>query len=602
MVGALTLASDVVQNVAFLATPPLLWLFLYLFAWESPGLAQASGFGRLSFWLLLPGSLLGTIANLPFVPIAGDILAVNIGGGVIPLLLSGLLLYRYFGESRSALLRFLGLFAAETAGTLLLVILVPNGAIPLSIPVVGPTALPWSELGVAVIAAGIPAATWLASRSRAGLGRSAFALSLSSLSLFITFLTTQAVPGAGIESSFPGYLLAPLLIGALAVGLARSASGAPPTAGIGVGYAAATLGILVGADVLRQPPLYAGAGGSIYAIGGAGLLDLLYLSGLLAVAAGFLTYWVFRRSWETGPAPSPVAGGPPLTPTGRLRLAFGLLVEGGLVPATAEAARAANEARATARSLAGLPAVSFTGHPWADLGAPPWADGDHENLGALARQPDLGAREAWRAHLTARYLVRLGRDVSRRRFGTAARRGFAFLLDLFLLTLPAVPIWAYLSVAVPGTPEDVLSSALFNAAALGYAAYALVYFVVAERVWGTTLGKHAFGLRVRDRAMRRAGTLPVVVRDLPKIIPLTLVGFSGAVITFVALRGVPGAGGLSTSGVISLSVTLTEVVVLVTGVIVGLGLCALASVLAIAQSTENQRLGDYLAGTWVIQE
>lgn len=601
MVTEWTLASDVVQNVAFLATPPLLWLFLYLFAWESPGLARASGFGRLSFWLLLPGSLLGTIANLPFVPIAGNVLAINLGGGLVPVLLTALLLYRYFGESGTALLRFAGLFAVESAGALAFVLFAPAGA--LTVAAAGPWggSIPWSDLGVGLLAAGVAGATIVAARFDATLRRTAFALGLASLALLVTFLTTQAVPGVGIESSFPGYLLAPLLVGGLAVGLARSAAGAAAPTGMAVGYGAATLGVLVGADVLRQPPLYAGSGGSIYAIGGAGLLDLLYLSGLLAVVAGFLTLTALRRPGGEPPAaPTPEPG--PLTSTGRIRHAFGLLVEGALGPATAEAARAADEARGSARSLAGLPAVSFTGHPWSDLGAPPWADGDHENLAALARQPDLGARDAWRAHLTARYLVRLGRDLSHRRFGTPARRGYAFLLDLFLVTLPAVPIWAYLSVAVPGSPQDVLQSAAFNAAALGYAAYALVYFVVAERIWGTTLGKRSFGLRVRDRAMRRAGTLSVVVRDLPKIIPLTLIGFAGAVITFVALRGVPGSGSLATGGVISLSVTLTEIAVLVTGVVVGLGLCALASVLAISQSIENQRLGDYLAGTWVIQE
>lgn len=599
MVAEWTIASDVVQNVAFLATPPLLWLFLYLFAWESTALARASGFTRLTFWLLLPGSLLGTIANLPFVPIGGDVLAINIGGGLVPLVLTAYLLHRYFDESRSALARFAALFALESGAALALVLLMPSASVSLGGS--GSGTVPWSTVGVAIVAAGVPVAARLTAGSEASLRRVAFVLALSSLCLFITFLTTSAVPGLGIESSFPGYLLAPMLVGGLAVGLARSAAGRAPASGLSSGYGAATLGVLVGADLLRQPPLYGGSGGAIYAIGGAGLLDLLYLSGLLAVAAGFLTYLGLRR-FTSEPAPAPVPAVETLTPTGRLRFAFALLVEGGLVRATQQAARAAGEARATARSLAGLPAVSFTGRPWADLGAPPWVDGDHENLDALARQGDLGARDAWRAHLTARYLVRMGRDVSRRRFGTASRRGSAFLLDLLLLTLPAIPIWAYLSVAVPGTAQDVLASAAFNAAALGYAAYALVYFVVAERVWGTTLGKRAFRLKVRDRALRRAGTLPVVVRDLPKVIPLTLVGFTGAVITFVLLRGLPGAGAVATSTVFSLSVTLAEVAVLLAGVIVGLGLCAMVSMIAIAQSTENQRLGDYLAGTWVIQE
>ncbi|MCI4336065.1 MAG: RDD family protein [Thermoplasmata archaeon] len=602
MVAVAVLADDVLQNVVYLATPPLLWLFLYLFAWESPTLAQASGFGRLAFWLLLPGSLLGTIANLPFAPVGPDILAINIGGGIVPLLLSAVLLRRRFADQGRAVLQFAALFAIETVGTLTLVILAPSSSIVLR--GLGPTAatLPWSVLGVVAIAGGIPLGLVIASRFDPALRRLAYVLSLASLALILTFLTTAAIAGVGIVSTFPGYLLAPALVGAVAVWLARPWGGLAAYEGLAVGYGTATLGVLVGADVLRQPPLYAPGAGAIYSIGGAGLLDLLYLSGLLALVAAFFTFRGLQRfAREPGP-PVSASAAASLTPTGRLRHSFGLLVLGQLSEATQESTIAANESRSVARALAGLPPAPYSSRPWGDLGAPPWADGDHANLEALARQADVGPRDAWRAHLTARYLVRLGRDVGRRRFGSAGRRGLAFALDLLVLTLPAVPIWAYLSVALPGSPEAVIASPGFNAAALGYGAYALLYFVIAEVRWGTTVGKHAFRLRVRDRSLRHAGTLPVVVRDLPKLLPLSLVGIVGAIVTFLLLRGVPGAGAVTAGGVVSVSITLLDVSFFVIGAAVGLALCALASVLAIIASGENQRLGDYLAGTWVIQE
>ncbi len=596
MVDPWVLASDVLQNVVFLATPPLLWLLLYLLAWEWPALARATGFDRVTFFLLLPGVVLGSIANLPFLGYAGAILAINIGGGLVPLLLSVLLLRRGLPASDRGLIALGVAFAVETAATLLWVIALPT-AVPL-LAAIPP--LTGQLLGLAVIAFAVPAAYAVLAPRGPALRPTLLVLVLASLALVITFATTETAPSIGIISSFPGYLIAPALVGALAVLLARRMTGAVAYRGFAIGYASTTFGVLVGADVLRQPPLYANPTNLLLSIGGAGESDLLYLTGLLSLAVAFLVYaGLLRAKQAAPPPPAPSPEEQARTPVGRLRRALFLLLAGRFALATQEAARASAEARGQTRALFGLPAVPFTDRPWAELGAPPWVDADQTNLDALAAAPDLGGRDAWRAHLTARNLVRIAQQIGRRRYGSTARRSVAFVLDLLLLIVPAVGIWWYLSATLSGTVGEVLAGALFNAAAYGFAAYAFLYFVVAEVLWGTTVGKLLLRLRVRDRRLRPPRPIPVLVRDLPKLLPLTIVGFGGAVATLLAVRG----GEVSpTAGGVALPASLFVVTFLVGFIALGVGLCGLASVLAIHGSGESQRLGDYLGGTWVIQE
>ena len=604
MVDLPTLASDVVQTVLFYGVPPVLWLFLFLLAWENPALARATGFGRLSFWLLLPGGLIGTIAQLPVVPIGAAYVAISVGGGLIPLFLSALLLRRVLRDLPGASGRFVVILLGATVASLLLVIaLHDSGAGLLVSGTAVSSAVVAASLGVLAVAVLAPLAARVTSPTAPMGRRLGLLLGLASLGLFLTFLTTAAVPKVGIVSGFPWYLLTPVLVGLLSVVLVTRVAGLPAWQGITVAYPTATLGVIVGADVLRQPPLYGPGASGIYSIGGAGILDLVYLSGLLALLAAYAGFWVLRRYFGAESPPVPASVEAPMTSSGRLRSSLRLLVAGRPSDSVSESAAAAREARSVARGLAGFPAQSFSGHGWTELGAPEWADLDQANLDSLDRNSvAVGARDAWRAHLTARYLVRIGRDLGRRRLGSLANRSAAFLLDLMLLTIPAAGVWLLLSFTLSGTVGQVISGTPFNAAAYGYAAYAFVYFVVGEAVWGTTIGKRILHLRVRDRTMRPAGPLSIVVRDIPKLIPLTIVGIGGAAATILLARGGSLNLGANASGAVLSSSALALAAYVLVAVGVGVALCGLASAVAISSSGENQRLGDYIAGTWVIKE
>ncbi|MHB8352283.1 MAG: DUF1614 domain-containing protein, partial [Thermoplasmata archaeon] len=434
MVDPFLLASDVAQTVALLALPPVLWLFLYLWAWQEPAESRAAGFGRRTFWLLLPGALVGSLANLPFLSWNSSVLAVNVGGALIPLGLSLYLPARWIGAR--PVLRAVGALAAVVA-VLFGFDLLPTapgraglvrfafGGIPYPpFPSAGVPAAPIVFVLIALF--GIAAAALLLFGDEGGVpsgagpgGRALAFLTLAVVGVLITFATTQAVSGVGILSTFPLYLLAPVLIGGIAVAVARPWLGLPPLAGIPLGYGAATLGVTLGADLLRQPTLYGGAAG-LLSIGGAGILDLVYLSGLIAAASGFLVVRLVEQPTDRVPSAQPTAPAPVPPPEFDLREAARRARNGGPKDSLILSAQAADRAVAETRTLRGL--GEARAEPWNGLGTPGWVGVDHRNLRALAQIAEPGASEAARGLRTAEQLVAIAKEQARSAFGSVRER------------------------------------------------------------------------------------------------------------------------------------------------------------------------------------
>jgi uncharacterized membrane protein/uncharacterized RDD family membrane protein YckC len=590
VVDPIALTNDIGQALIYLALLPALWLFLYLLIWERPRLAQDAGLTRTTFWLLLPASFFGLIANLPFLPVGADILGINLAGGVIPLVLSVLLLRRFLGPSRSLASTFYAAFVAESGIMLVLVLLLAS-------PLVSDLAI----VGVAGAAIGTIYA--VESRRQGGTEapgrmRVTWALGITSAVLVATYLTTASEPGVGIVSFFPYYLLVPLLAGIACVGLlpGRISESQPPAIGLPLAYAAATFGVLIGADVLRQPPLYLSGPTGFYVIGGAGVMDLLYLTGLLALVGAYAGYRVRR-----GPLPPRVESGEiPRTPQGLLRSSFELGYRGQVSASVDAAARASHEAAVMGRRLLGQPSAPED-RPWEGLNLPSWVGADQSNLDSLALAKSESPREALRAWMTARWLVRIGQDLSRRRFGTPLARGLAFLIDLILVTIPAALIWIYLALTVPGTVVDVLSNTVFAVVALGFASWAFLYFVVAESYFGTTVGKRLVHLQVRNRTLGVPSIPAVLVRDAPKLLPLSIIGVGGAIGVILLFRGADVSVTVGGQGVVLAGNPLAFFVVL--GFVVAtVGLCGLVGWFLMVLTSESQRFGDLLAGTWVVRD
>jgi uncharacterized RDD family membrane protein YckC/uncharacterized membrane protein len=600
------LLSDTTQNIAVLLLPPILWLFLYRFIWEETAVARDVGFSRLAFWLLLLGGAVavGTGANLPVLGYAGDLVAVNFGGALFPVLLSIYVLYRAFGrgstDGRLPTALYLAGFVAASgvafmevllgywsqSGQILGVLSSVQPALPLLLPLT--YAIPCLIL---VTAFGLPkdSASLLA-----GL-RAGVALALTAVGSLATFFTTAATAAVGISSTFPLYLIAPVAVGVLAVLAMPWGFRLPIRFGLPVAFATSTFGVLIGADLFREPPLYSSSG-LTYSVGGAGPLDLVALSGPLAMAAGYLVYRWILRAPALSDSPAPVAVREVVPPGRVLNRALDEYIQGRYPAAVGDAALASRTAVDQSRELLGLPALPASGNPWTGLPAPAWIASDQENLDSLSVAASADPRDGFRAVQTSRWLVRLARDLSVARFGSIARRTTAFVLDLAIVT--AVGVAAFVGVIDWVGRSSVAQSVLFEAAVLGFASFGFVYFALSELFFLRTVGKAVVGLEVRTRELAPPGLLPALVRNVPKLVPLTVLAYGLAVATalFLGASILPSATGASP---VTGALDLVGVIALVATVIT-IGLVGALSAVTIALSSERQRIGDLLAGTWVL--
>lgn len=597
MLDPIVLASDIVSDSVSLALPGLLWVALYLVAWEHAPFAESIGFGRRSFWLLLPGALLGSYALLPFAPVSTDWVAVSFAGAVFPLLVGLLAFGRVAPPRARSLTRYLLLLTVE-GGLLFLFVLPSTAGFSNSVgSLLGVSGYIGNEVAVVVVAAAFSAVvggTALASGDPLS-RRVALLVTLTSSVLVLTFLGAMAVPGVGIQEGFPFFLVPPIAVGAVATLLAPRVFPGEAGYAIPTAFLASTFGVLLGADLLRQPPLYGAGPSGLYAIGGAGVGDLVYLSGILAFAAAYLGYRFTVRGFAPVGGPLPPRAPSPMSD---LLRAFRSGLDGRLSDSLSESAAASRDAAGQARLLLGLgPAAG--GNPWEGLGVPGWLVADQANLDAAAREGTQDGREGFRSWLTARWMVLIAHDIGARRFATLGARVVAFLVDLAVVTTPAVAIWAAILVGMHGSFSDALSNLGFNAAIFGFIALGFLYFVLLETFGGATLGKRLLGLEVRERALVPASGLSALVRNTTVLPLLTVLGIGGAIALAFGLKS--GTTSTLTLGGISLPTGLLALVGILSFVLGGAALFGVGAIAFIAATSERQRLGDLWAGTWVVR-
>lgn len=598
MVDPGQLASDVVAGPAYFLGPGLAWLWLYLVAFERPTFARSIGFGRLTFWLLLPTGAISSLIILPFFTYHGDILSVDVAGGLVPVLFGTWLLWRPLGWSHAAVGRFLAAVAL-LAGAMFAALFLPTRV------TLGPWSLALPSVALAEFLCAVAAPLLFALVSARGSDPptnvrwvAALTFALTSAALIGTYWTTESVPGLGISSVFPDYLVLPIAVGALAPVLVGRL-GAPRRWGIPIGYVAATFGVLLGADLLREPPLYASKTTGLYAIGGAGLFDLVYLSGLFAAATAFVVYLALERGHDAFATLDDVGGARPRS-SSLLRRARQAASGGDPAIAVALARDSARRSAAFARRMNGLPPPSDPSRPWDGLPVERWVVGDHANLEALASSAPHEPTDGSRAVFAASVLDRVGQQLIAGRFADFRERAVAFGIDAAVVAAPATAILAYLILTGGSTFLEVTTNLWVNAAILGLVAAGVVYFVVAEALFGTTLGKSVRHLTVVDRDRQRVGVRSGLLRDIPKALPLTAVilGLTDLLI-FARFANNSGAFPTGLSGSAALALGFAGILLFV---VTALTVSGVVSMLSIQASGERQRLGDYLAGTWVLKE
>jgi len=597
VVDPLQLSSDIVVNTITLALPALLWVLLFLVAWEHAPFAESIGFGRRSFWLLLPGALFASYGLLPIAPVSTDWVAVSLAGALFPLLV-GLLAFGRAAPPRSrSLSRYLALLTVEGAVLFLFVLPATSGishdfASPLGLSdyVGNDLVILLGALVVTAVVGSAAIASGDALSRRVG-----FTFALSSGVLVGTFAASSAIPGVGITEGFPFFLVPPVVAGLVAALVAGRVFPNEEAFAIPSAFLGSTFGVLLGADLLRQPPLYGTGPSGVYTIGGAGVLDLVYLSGFLAFGAAYFGHRLLNRSWT--PVGTPVASATS-SPTSQLARAFRSGLDGHLSESLQGSASASRAAAKQTRHLLGL-ADTASDRPWQDLPVPGWLVADQANLDASALAGTTDGREGFRSWRTARWLVAIARDLGLRRFASVGTRSAAFLIDLVVVTLPAVAVWVALLLTIPGGIDDALSNVAFNAAIFGFIAWSFLYFVIAETFFGTTFGKWLFALEVRDRTFGLPSGLSSLVRNSTVLPMLTVIGIGVAIAVTFGLKS--GSTGSLTFAGVSLPTGLVALAGVLAFVGGGVALLGGGAVALIAATAERQRLGDLWAGTWVVR-
>ena len=104
------------------------------------------------------------------------------------------------------------------------------------------------------------------------------------------------------------------------------------------------------------------------------------------------------------------------------------------------------------------------------------------------------------------------------------RRGLALGIDLVLLTFAVLPI-VYGQFAInPLTGLPASNETAFDLTLAASAGFAVVYVVVAQAIFGTTLGKLFVGLHVYSRRSRFVGLGRALVRTIVLPLDLCLIG------------------------------------------------------------------------------
>ncbi|KLK88332.1 hypothetical protein SZ63_04690 [Methanoculleus sediminis] len=191
--------------VAFAVLIPALVIFNLLLI--SEGVFESIGLRFYQAVLVTVGALLGSLIDIPLLPIGEDVIAVNVGGAVIPFFVT---------------LEMIG-------------------------------------------------------RGRVSRLKSLAAIVMVSL---VAYAFATPVPGLGITMPF---YVAPLAGAVAGLLLARGCRAAP-----GLAYAGGTMGTLLGADILNlaNPEVFSalvGGGSTVLSIGGAGIFDGIFVTGVLSV-------------------------------------------------------------------------------------------------------------------------------------------------------------------------------------------------------------------------------------------------------------------------------------------------------------------------------
>jgi uncharacterized RDD family membrane protein YckC len=358
----------------------------------------------------------------------------------------------------------------------------------------------------------------------------------------ITYFTTEFRPSLGVVSEFPFYLLPSFtaMISALVIYglLFKKITSAIPFA-----YATSTLGVLIGADLVRIPQVLIGleqarvemdlpiAAGSI---GGAGGLDLVFLSGLLAmVPLLFLAPRALRRS-KAYVSPSS---------------AFNENLESTLNNAQTKMEKGDFNGALYSAVFAVNMKINDLGFKFKINQSPymilemlqvhPYTKNDYWLLVNTARSGYKDRNQAQRGIVTARYLIREFDKVEKKLYATNLQRSIAFMIDVLIIfgvimavfiTGAAFGIYNLSDILDPQTMIWLIALLLWLWIAQA------IYFTIFEGWKGQTPGKRLMGIRVMNDEMQKCDFMDAFTRNVIRLLDTLLLFYA---ISFIIMAIYP---------------------------------------------------------------
>ncbi len=328
----------------------------------------------------------------------------------------------------------------------------------------------------------------------------------------ITFLITRVQPSAGIVAEFP-WLFMPALSGA-AISLilfSRHSAKAPAFA-----YASTTLGSLIGADVFHMPELFQ-ASSFVGSIGGAGVFDLVYIGGLVAISLVLLFVGQNLRRLKATLHHVEIARDRISHELHRAALALMY----GQNQLSAQRSLGAVQVRLRQLSKAFGYAGTYP-EVLARLTQDPAAQASYGHIGQNANLSQLDFFRARWTLLEAQGLLDRLLKAERVRYAPLSRRVGAFLIDAVLMSAIVGTLAAALWYS-----GSVTSNLLYFFAVVFWAfTIQVLYFTLFEYFWrGKTPGKKAFGIYVVEIGDERPRFITAFTRNTLRLIDFMLFGY-----------------------------------------------------------------------------
>ncbi|MCX8173456.1 MAG: RDD family protein [Thermoplasmata archaeon] len=538
--------------------PVLIFIVFYIGTFDFSRSFNALFITKKEFYLLLFGSVLGILGNIPLIMYGDTFLGINIGGGVIPIVLAF-----YFFKKRFRLeMMELVLFAT------LIVVLSGIYTLILNFHLVAwlsPYAPYKIHLAIAVfvgVTLGIGIA-WLIRLKKVVKAELLYALFVFQVVAFATYKVTNYFPELGIAAKFPYYLLPPVLGALVTLIFFR---GKPE--GLLFGYTTSTLGVLVGADIYHLPEIYATSNVFAGAIGGAATMDMVFLGGLIT----FLVLLPFcgKKFWDYSPSFSRFN-----RVEFRVRM---LLNDAWALYNSGKYREAAGKGIEAIESFYNLVAKEKKGvEEFLAEHGKYYALHDLKMLRAEAQNEGLTQYDAYRALVAVYYILGEIETTRMGKYGDLGRRSVAYLIDVGISLLIILPFAFAASFFILKSPTEVNEVLLVAFSSL-VGAVCFLYFTLCEYFAGRTIGKRLMNLQVKEIYGEKIGITAAMMRNLTRFIAIMLLstGISYFLIPDMVAQ--------------VLGVVLVFLFILASGF----------SMLFIIRSRHAQRLGDVLAETVVV--